>query len=108
MNFRLSVNNFLNICRDLIDAECFAQAAEFLCQVLQPGCVQRSTTSMDEIFLPCREFCLKFVAGCGSRFSERLKQNLDCFKFPEYSQYGNNCRKQPGNYFVLLLIKSLF
>jgi hypothetical protein len=83
--------------RELIDGECFAHAAEFLCQVLQPTCSQKQQASVEETYLPCQNFCKDFLAGCGDRFSEKLKQTLDCSKFPEYSQYGVNCRKQPSN-----------
>ena len=88
---------YVNVYRELIDAECFDNAAEFLCQVLQPTCVQRSNFST-ETYLPCKQFCDEFVSGCGSRFTERLKQALDCSKFPQYSRIGRNCHKQPSKY----------
>lgn len=37
--------------RQLVDSECYPLAAEFVCQLLQPECVD------DEMLLPCRDFC---------------------------------------------------
>lgn len=92
----LLVSICLFIRRELIDAECYEYAAEFLCSVLQPKCIQRPSLPTDETKLPCRAFCREFWAGCGDRLTDNLKKSLDCFKFPEYSDFGRKCRAQPS------------
>ncbi|KAL1498247.1 hypothetical protein ABEB36_009077 [Hypothenemus hampei] len=79
--------------RELIDAECYRHAYEFVCQLLQPGC--QSGDLEDEIILPCRSFCREFLAGCGSRLTEKVKAFIDCTKFPEFST-GKRCFSKPG------------
>lgn len=90
--------------RELIDGECYEYAAEFLCSVLQPKCLQRPSLPADETKLPCRASCREFWAGCGDRLSERLKKLLDCFKFPEYSDFGRKCRPQPSKWSFLTFL----
>ncbi|XP_065203065.1 atrial natriuretic peptide-converting enzyme-like [Planococcus citri] len=90
------VTDNLIVFRELIDAECYEYAGEFLCSVLQPKCIQRPSLPTDETKLPCRAFCREFWAGCGDRLSDNLKKSLDCFKFPEYSDFGRKCRAQPN------------
>lgn len=82
-----------NINSELVDAECYKQAYDFICQVLQPSCL----TSHDEDVLspPCRSFCKEFWSGCGSRIPERFKAALDCSNFSEYADEGS-CRPKPG------------
>ncbi|XP_068898618.1 atrial natriuretic peptide-converting enzyme isoform X2 [Tenebrio molitor] len=75
--------------RELVDAECYRHAYEFICQILQPSCIKGD--DQDEMVLPCRNFCRDFMAGCGGRLSEKIKEVLDCSKFPEYS-----CATKPG------------
>ncbi|XP_972040.2 atrial natriuretic peptide-converting enzyme [Tribolium castaneum] len=75
--------------RELVDAECYRHAYDFICQILQPSCV--SGEGQDEMILPCRSFCREFMAGCGARLSEKMKESLDCSQFPEYS-----CAAKPG------------
>ncbi|XP_019866591.1 atrial natriuretic peptide-converting enzyme isoform X2 [Aethina tumida] len=79
--------------RELVDAECYRHAYEFVCQVLQPPCVKGNVE--DEMVLPCRSFCRDFMAGCGGRLPETLKSQLDCSRFPEYSD-KTNCITKPG------------
>ncbi|XP_018562305.1 atrial natriuretic peptide-converting enzyme [Anoplophora glabripennis] len=79
--------------RELVDAECYRHAYEFVCQVLQPSC--RKGEEEDEIILPCRSFCRDFIAGCGSRLTGRFKDLLDCNRFPEYGVEGM-CLTKPG------------
>lgn len=97
------ISNLLYI-RELIDGECYEYAAEFLCSVLQPKCIQRPGLPADETKLPCRAFCREFWAGCGDRLSDRLKKSLDCFKFPEYSDFGRKCKAQPSKLDLRFLI----
>ena len=75
--------------RELVDAECYRHAYDFVCQILQPSCV--TGDDEDEMILPCRSFCRDFMAGCGSRLSEKVKELIDCSKFPEI-----RCAAKPG------------
>ncbi|XP_035736419.1 atrial natriuretic peptide-converting enzyme-like isoform X1 [Vespa mandarinia] len=79
--------------RELVDAECYRSAYDFVCQVLQPACL--SGDPEDLLQLPCRSFCREFWNGCGNRLSERIKRALDCSNFPEYADVGS-CRPKPG------------
>lgn len=75
--------------RELVDAECYPLAYEFVCQLLQPSCVR------DQMVLPCRTFCREFRANCKNRLPERFKNKLDCSKFPVYQGKGT-CISKPG------------
>ncbi|XP_076678989.1 atrial natriuretic peptide-converting enzyme isoform X1 [Andrena cerasifolii] len=79
--------------RELVDAECYRLAYDFVCQVLQPACVPGQPE--DLLQLPCRSFCREFWNGCGSRLPDRIKRLLDCSNFPEYADQGG-CRAKPG------------
>ncbi|XP_045475481.1 plasma kallikrein isoform X2 [Harmonia axyridis] len=74
--------------RELVDAECYNHTYQFVCNVLQPYCLKT-----DVSILPCRSFCRYFMAGCGSRLPEDLRQRLDCSNFVEYE--GDNCLIEP-------------
>lgn len=78
--------------RELVDAECFRHAYDFICQILQPPCKKGVTE--DEMILPCRSFCRDFMAGCGNRLQGKIKEFLDCSKFPEFGE--NTCITKPG------------
>ncbi|EFN61099.1 Atrial natriuretic peptide-converting enzyme, partial [Camponotus floridanus] len=79
--------------RELVDAECYPLAYDFICQVLQPAC--QLSHPEDLLQLPCRSFCREFWNGCGNRLSEKIKRALDCSNFPEYVGPGS-CRPKPG------------
>lgn len=79
--------------RELVDAECYRLAYEFVCQVLQPSCKKGAVE--DEIVLPCRSFCRDFMAGCGSRLLAKFKGLLDCSRFPEFGE-NSSCKTKPG------------
>lgn len=81
--------------RGLIDAECFQQALEFVCYTLQPACITNGGVNRteDEIILPCRSFCREFLSGCETRIPERLRNALNCDRFPEHSDMGTGCSK---------------
>ncbi|XP_066997749.2 atrial natriuretic peptide-converting enzyme [Anabrus simplex] len=82
--------------RELVDAECYRLAYEFVCQLLQPACLLRSPgEAEDKMVLPCRDFCREFQGGCGSRLPPRFKSILDCGNFPEYHGPGS-CNSKPG------------
>ncbi|XP_063704852.1 uncharacterized protein LOC134834199 [Culicoides brevitarsis] len=80
--------------RDLVDAECYRQAYDFVCRVLQPPCIER--VPLEPYPAPiCRQYCQDFWAGCGERIPQRLKKLLDCEKFPE-SKGAQSCQNAPG------------
>ncbi|XP_066594436.1 atrial natriuretic peptide-converting enzyme [Prorops nasuta] len=79
--------------RELVDAECYRLAYDFVCQVLQPACLSGEPEDISQ--LPCRSFCREFWTGCGNRLSDRIKRLLDCSNFPEYADRGG-CRPKPG------------
>ncbi|KAG7188563.1 hypothetical protein KM043_008195 [Ampulex compressa] len=79
--------------RELVDAECYQLAYDFVCQVLQPACLPGQLE--DLLQLPCRSFCREFWNGCGSRLPDKIKRALDCSNFPEYADEGS-CRPKPG------------
>lgn len=83
--------------RELVDAECYGLAYEFVCQLLQPTC--KKTPYGNEMILPCRSFCRDFMSGCGSRLSEKFKNVLDCGKFPEFESF---CITKPSNNTLIL------
>ncbi|CAG9862459.1 unnamed protein product [Phyllotreta striolata] len=78
--------------RELVDAECYRHAYDFICRLLQPSC--RKGAAEDEMILPCRSFCRDFMIGCGGRLQGKIKEYLDCSKFPEYGQ--GECLTKPG------------
>lgn len=81
--------------RELVDAECYNHAYEFVCQILQPSC--KRGREEDEMMLPCRSFCRDFMAGCGNRLLPKFKELLDCGRFPEFSGDGS-CLTKPGEF----------
>lgn len=86
--------------RELVDAECYRMAYEFVCQVLQPAC--KVGDYEDEMILPCRSFCRDFIAGCGSRLLSKYKNFLDCSLFPEFGM-GVTCLPKPGTFIFLMI-----
>lgn len=82
--------------RELVDAECYRLAYEFVCQLLQPSCtIHLPGEAEDKMILPCRSFCREFHAGCGNRIPTRFKDALDCMHFPEFTGPGS-CNSKPG------------
>ncbi|XP_063974822.1 atrial natriuretic peptide-converting enzyme [Diachasmimorpha longicaudata] len=79
--------------RELVDAECYRLAYDFICQVLQPKCINGQWEA--SLQMPCQSFCREFSSGCGNRLPERLRKALDCGGFPEYIDEGS-CRPKPG------------
>lgn len=76
--------------RELVDAECYREAFDFVCRLLQPPCSERSLPESI-----CREYCQEFAEGCGDRVPLRFRKFLDCEKFPESSGV-QTCRQSPG------------
>uniref|UniRef100_A0A1V1FKK9 Putative serine protease 38 n=1 Tax=Reticulitermes speratus TaxID=60591 RepID=A0A1V1FKK9_9NEOP len=82
--------------RELVDAECYRLAYEFVCQLLQPSCTAHLPgETEDRMVLPCQSFCREFHAGCGNRLPDRFKDALDCRYFPEFTGPGS-CNSKPG------------
>ncbi|KAF5279205.1 hypothetical protein FQR65_LT03452 [Abscondita terminalis] len=79
--------------RELVDAECYRNAYDFVCQVLQPSC--KKGVEEDEMVLPCRSFCRDFMMGCGGRLLPKFKDLLSCNKFPEFGD-ASSCKAKPG------------
>jgi hypothetical protein len=95
----LTVNYVLHcyLYRELVDAECYRLAYEFVCQLLQPSCTAHLPgEAEDRMVLPCQSFCREFHAGCGNRLPDRFKDALDCRYFPEFTGPGS-CNSKPGN-----------
>ncbi|KAK6638086.1 hypothetical protein RUM44_008511 [Polyplax serrata] len=81
--------------REIVDAECYRLAYEFVCLVLQPPCERETTAEEDSMVMPCRSYCNEFIKNCGNRISPKFKQALDCSKFDEFSGSGI-CIPKPG------------
>lgn len=79
--------------RELVDGECYRLAYDFVCQILQPSCINGQQEDIS--VLPCRSYCREFMAGCGGRLKPKLKEKLDCNLFPEFSGL-EYCRPKPG------------
>lgn len=75
--------------RQLVDSECYPLAAEFVCQLLQPECID------DEMIVPCRDFCEEFWAACRKLLPKTLIGKIDCDKFPLYNG-KQRCKTKPG------------
>ncbi|KAG8296553.1 hypothetical protein J6590_054369 [Homalodisca vitripennis] len=87
----------LNITLELVDAECYRLAYQFVCHVLQPPCEPPSVSGRPAtVVRPCRDFCLDFWSGCGARLPLRFQDALDCSRFLEYSTIGEACIPKPG------------
>lgn len=80
--------------REMVDAECFRQAFDFVCRLLQPPCVTHEPLEPSPGTI-CREYCQAFWIGCGSRLPERFKKYFDCERFPE-STGTQSCHMRPG------------
>lgn len=80
--------------REMVDAECFRQAYDFICRLLQPPCEYREGLKLNPGII-CREYCQAFWSACGDRLPERLKRYLDCERYPE-STGIQSCQSQPN------------
>lgn len=80
--------------REMVDAECFRQAYDFVCRILQPPCMERGQLDPNPAPI-CRQYCQMFWSSCGDRIPTRFRKILDCDKFPE--SYGiQTCQHSPG------------
>lgn len=70
--------------RQIVDAECYPLAREFICRILQPECEH------DELVYPCRDFCNDFKRSCGTWIEKDDKKKslfdkmIKCTDFPRY------------------------
>lgn len=86
--------------REIVDSECFLQAYDFLCHLLQPPCelsldIKQNTVQVRPR-LVCRDFCRSFAEGCLSRIPQKFKPYFDCERFPEQSSM-QSCHHQPNS-----------
>lgn len=85
--------------RELVDSECFLQAYDFLCHLLQPPCELALDAKINEIYVQpryiCRSYCQSFIDGCLSRIPEKFKNFFDCERYPEQSAM-QSCRHRPS------------
>ncbi len=80
--------------RELVDAECFRQAFDFVCRLMQPPCMEQPPLEPEPGKI-CREYCQAFRQGCGNRLPEKFKKYFDCERFPE-STGSQSCQHRPG------------
>ncbi|XP_055390020.1 uncharacterized protein LOC129619000 [Condylostylus longicornis] len=79
--------------RELVDAECFREAYDFICRMLQPPCLIKDPYE-PQPGLICREYCQSFMKSCENRIVERFRQLFDCENFPE-STGVQSCWQKP-------------
>ncbi|XP_075157572.1 uncharacterized protein LOC142230832 [Haematobia irritans] len=79
--------------RELVDAECFREAFDFVCRLMQPPC-EGQTNLEPSPGIMCREYCEQFMEGCGNRLPKRFQKYFDCEKFPE-STGIQSCHHKP-------------
>lgn len=80
--------------RELVDGECFREAYDFVCRLLQPPCETHGTSQQPTPGAICREYCEAFMAGCGGRLPARFRAHFDCERFPE-STGTQSCQQKP-------------
>lgn len=80
--------------RELVDAECFREAFDFVCRLLQPPCETHGPFEPTAGIM-CREYCQLFMRGCGERLPQRFKSFFDCESFPESTGIAS-CHQKPG------------
>lgn len=80
--------------REIVDSECYRQAYDFVCRLLQPPCRYRDPFE-PEIYPICREYCQDFYKACGNRITQQFKGFFDCERFPE-STSAQSCHPKPN------------
>lgn len=85
--------------REVVDSECFLQAYDFLCHLLQPPCELTLDTRDNEIRIKprflCKSYCQAFVDGCFSRIPKKFQPYFECERYPEQSSI-QSCRHRPA------------
>lgn len=98
-NSREEIENDLITFRELVDSECFLQAYDFLCHLLQPPCELNLDSRHNKIEIHprylCRSYCQDFIDGCLSRIPQKFKHYFDCEKFPEQTGM-QSCHYKPA------------
>lgn len=79
--------------REMVDAECFREAFDFVCRLLQPPCETNGPLEPTPGVM-CREYCQIFMKGCGNRVLHKFKKYFDCETFPE-STGMQSCHQKP-------------
>jgi len=82
-----AVEKTLSAFRQVVDAECYPFAREFICRILQPECLPG-----DVLVYPCRPFCSEFKRSCGQwidRMEDKSKNSffekmIKCSDFPRF------------------------
>lgn len=80
--------------REIVDSECFRQAYDFVCRLLQPPCRYRDPFE-PKVGAICRDYCLAFQKECAGRIPQRYKSFFDCERFPE-STGAQSCHSRPN------------
>lgn len=92
---REEIENDLITFREVVDSECFLQAYDFLCHLLQPPCELALDAKQNQVrFKPrflCRSYCQSFVEGCLNRIPQKFRPYFDCERYPEQSSI-QSCR----------------
>ncbi|CRL04550.1 CLUMA_CG017622, isoform A [Clunio marinus] len=85
--------------REIVDSECFLQAYDFLCHLLQPPCEHALDKKRNEVVVKprflCRSYCTSFTEGCFNRIPIKFRPYFDCERFPEQSSI-QSCRNKPA------------
>lgn len=85
--------------REVVDSECFLQAFDFLCHLLQPPCELTLESKTNEIRvrprLLCRSYCQAFTDGCLNRIPQKFRSYFDCERYPEQTSM-QSCRHLPA------------
>ena len=76
--------------RSVIASNCHNLGYEFLCQLLQPVCY------LDNMVLPCRDFCIEFTENCEAYIPNDIKAQLDCDKLATEADGPGACISKPG------------
>lgn len=73
-----SVEESLVSFRQMVDAECYPMAREFVCRILQPECIR------DEMIWICRDVCEDFRKSCEKLIDDKILKMIKCKEFPRY------------------------
>lgn len=92
-NLTIAEEDFV-VYKEVVDSECYPLAREFLCQLLQPECID------DEMVMPCKTFCYEFFDACHRWLPEKVAGKIECAKFPDSVPKANRkvamCRSKPN------------
>lgn len=83
-------NYVLESFKTIIASKCHNLGYEFLCQLLQPVCY------LENMVLPCRDFCIEFTENCQEYIPNEIKAQLDCDKLATEADGPSACISKPG------------